>query len=89
MAPATPSAERRECVLGVERSLTGKRWEARLGDPRLGLALAQDLDVPEIVGRTLAARGVELETAEAFLEPRLRDSLPPQALRGVAWRPRP
>jgi single-stranded-DNA-specific exonuclease len=74
--PATPAAAPRDCVLGVERSLAGRRWEARLGDPRLGLALAQDLDLPEIVGRTLAARGVGLETAEAFLAPRLRDSLP-------------
>jgi single-stranded-DNA-specific exonuclease len=74
----------RDCVLGVERSLNGRRWEARLGDPRLGLALAQDLELPEIVGRALAARGVEPETAEAFLAPRLRDGLPdPRALKDM------
>ena len=76
MAPDNPAAAPRDCVLGVERSLAGRRWEARLGDPRLGLALAQDLELPEVVGRALAARGVGLETAEAFLTPRLRDSLP-------------
>ncbi len=76
MAPTNAAAERRDCVLGVERSLAGRRWEARLGDPRLGLALAQDLELPEVVGRALAARGVGLEGAGAFLEPRLRDSLP-------------
>jgi single-stranded-DNA-specific exonuclease len=76
MTPANAPAAPRDCVLGVERSLNGRRWEARLGDPRLGLALAQDLDLPEVVGRALAARGVGPESAAAFLEPRLRDSLP-------------
>jgi single-stranded-DNA-specific exonuclease len=84
MATGDAAAALRDCVLGVERSLAGRRWEARLGDPRLGLALAQDLDLPEIVGRALAARGVGLETAEAFLEPRLRDSLPdPRSLKDM------
>lgn len=68
--------EQRGCFLGVECSLTGKRWEERLGDSRQGLALAQRLDLPEIVGRVLAARGVEPEDAEAFLNPTLRDCLP-------------
>ena len=75
-----PTAEqipaRRACFLGVERSFAGKRWEERLGDPRAALALSQRLDLPEIVGRVLAARGVGLDEAERFLEPRLRDYLP-------------
>ena len=66
----------RGCFLGVERSLTGKRWEERLADGRQGLALAQQLDMPEIVGRVLAARGVTPEEAERFLNPTLRDYLP-------------
>ncbi|RMD64906.1 MAG: single-stranded-DNA-specific exonuclease RecJ, partial [Alphaproteobacteria bacterium] len=66
----------RACLLGVEDSLGGRRWEERLADPRLGLALAQRLDVPEIVGRILAARGIGLDEAPAFLTPRLRDSMP-------------
>jgi hypothetical protein len=35
----------RGCFLGVERSLTGKRWEERLGDARQALALSQQLDL--------------------------------------------
>lgn len=65
-----------ETVLGVETSLSGKRWRARLDDARLGLALAQRLDAPEIVGRVLAARGVGIDDAEAFLAPSLRTMLP-------------
>ncbi|HXA72285.1 MAG TPA: single-stranded-DNA-specific exonuclease RecJ [Stellaceae bacterium] len=62
--------------LGVERSLTGRRWRQRLADDRVGLALAQRLSVPEILGRVLAGRGVDADTAERFLSPRLREQLP-------------
>ena len=65
-----------EAVLGVERSVSGRRWRPRLADDRAGLALAQRLDLPEIVGRVLAARGVEADDAETFLNPRLRALLP-------------
>ena len=73
---AAGSVEERPCFLGVERSLTGKRWEERLGDPRRALALAQRLGVPEIVGRILAGRGIDLDEAPAYLEPSLRAALP-------------
>ena len=62
--------------LGVARSLCGRFWLERPGDERLGLAIAQRCQVPEIIGRMLAARGQSLETAPGFLEPRLRDLLP-------------
>ncbi len=66
----------RNSFLEVESSVSGKRWEERLSDPRLGLALSQRLGLPEIVGRVLAARDVGLETAESFLNPTLRQFLP-------------
>src|SRR6516162_10175483 len=65
-----------EAFLGVERSLLGRRWRARGGDDREGLAIAQRLALPEIVGRLLAARGVGAEAAESFLNPTLRELLP-------------
>ena len=65
-----------QTFLGVERSLCGRRWRQRGGDDRAGLTLAQRLGVPEILGRVLAARGVEAEGAERFLNPTLRDQLP-------------
>ncbi|SMF20553.1 exonuclease RecJ [Tistlia consotensis] len=73
---AAERPERRPCLLGVERSIAGKRWELRAGDERLALALAQRLGLPEPVGRCLAARGVGLDEAERFLAPTLRDWLP-------------
>ena len=66
-------------LLGVERSFSGKRWLERSGDARQALALAQTLDLPEIVARVLTARGVDAQTANSFLEPRLATLLPDPA----------
>lgn len=63
-------------VLGVTRSVTGRRWIWRGGDARMGLAIAQRLDLPELVGRMLSARGVGIEAAGDFLVPTLRALLP-------------
>ena len=71
-------------MLGVERSLLGRRWRARLADSMAGLSLAQAIEAPEIVGRVLAARGVQAEDAAAYLEPTLRRLLPdPRHLRDM------
>ncbi len=63
-------------ALGVERSVCGRRWRSCDGDARAGEVIAERLGVPEIVGRLLAQRGVDLDHAPGFLAPRLRDLLP-------------
>lgn len=63
-------------VYGVARSLSGRRWLWRPSDERRAQAIAQRLDLPELLGRLLAARGVDAETAGHFLEPTLRALLP-------------
>jgi single-stranded-DNA-specific exonuclease len=60
----------------VEHSLAGRRWLLRPADERVALALAQRLGLPEVVARVLAGRGVDLDDAEAFLNPTLRQFLP-------------
>lgn len=65
-----------EPFLGVSQSITGRRWRERERDDRAAMALSQRLDVPEIVGRVLSARGVSPENGEKFLNPTLRDHLP-------------
>jgi single-stranded-DNA-specific exonuclease len=65
-----------EPVLGVGRSLSGRRWIWRQGEDRVAFGIAQRLGVPEIVGRLLAARGIGIEAACDFLEPTLRVLLP-------------
>ncbi|MGQ3300685.1 single-stranded-DNA-specific exonuclease RecJ [Reyranella sp.] len=66
----------RPAFLGVERSLTGKRWATRLGDERQALAIAQRHGLPDAICRLLAARDVGLESVADFLEPTLRTFLP-------------
>jgi single-stranded-DNA-specific exonuclease len=63
-------------ALGVARSLTGRSWTLAHADERLTTALAQRLGLPEIVARVMAIRGIGLDAAASFLEPRLRDLLP-------------
>lgn len=65
-----------DAALGIATSLTGRRWLWRNGEDRVGLGIAQRLGLPEVVGRLLAARGVDLETAAHFLDPTLRALLP-------------
>ncbi len=70
--------------MNLAASLTGRRWVLRDGDDRLGLGIAQRLDLPEIVGRLLAARGIDMEGAGHFLDPTLRALLPdPSVLAGM------
>ncbi|MGZ5913688.1 MAG: single-stranded-DNA-specific exonuclease RecJ [Reyranella sp.] len=66
----------RAAFLGVEQSLTGRRWAARLGDERAALAIAQRHGLSDAVSRLLAARDVDLEGVPDFLEPTLRKFLP-------------
>jgi single-stranded-DNA-specific exonuclease len=62
--------------LGVERSLTGRRWRARDADLGMVEALRRRFSLPEIAARLLAGRGVGLDQAEAFLTPTLKTHFP-------------
>lgn len=67
--------------LNVERSASARRWKARLDDQRMAEAISQRHELPEIIGRVLAARGVGVDEAEAFLDPTIRTLMPqPSAL---------
>src|SRR5665213_2701300 len=62
--------------LGIEQSFTGRRWVARGYDERTALALAQRHTLPDLIARSLSGRGVTLDEAASFLDPKLRDLLP-------------
>ncbi|MDJ0389488.1 single-stranded-DNA-specific exonuclease RecJ [Roseomonas sp. E05] len=74
LAAALP--EQAAPVLGVACSALGRRWTWRQADARAGLAIAQRLALPELLGHLLSARGVAPEQAQLFLEPTLRALLP-------------
>jgi single-stranded-DNA-specific exonuclease len=48
----------------------------KAADDRQALAISQRLNVPEILGRVLADRGLDVETAGDFLDPKLKTLLP-------------
>ena len=65
----------RRTFLNVENSANQRRWVERLSAPQANIALniAQTRDVPDILARVLAARGVLSEQVEQFLNPTLRE----------------
>jgi len=77
MTLARPAASDR-AFLGVERSLTGRRWVARLdeGEARNATTIAQRHGVPDIVARVLAGRGIAPDDVPDFLDPALKRLLP-------------
>src|SRR5215467_4917587 len=73
--------------LGVERSATGRAWRDRLDEraSARALAIVQRHDLPELLARVLAGRGVEVEDALAYLDPTVRTLMPdPDTLAGMA-----
>ena len=83
---AIPDASGARTVLGVERSVTGNRWVDRLDRAahNAALAIAQQNDIPEIVARVVAGRGVGPDEVAGYLDPSLRDLMPdPSQLAGM------
>ncbi|MGB0748379.1 MAG: single-stranded-DNA-specific exonuclease RecJ [Magnetospiraceae bacterium] len=70
--------------LGVQCSLSGLQWRERPHDNRIALTLSQRLDLPEIIGRVIAGRGIGLEAATDYLHPTLRGTMPdPRGLKDM------
>lgn len=66
-----------DAFLGVENSLTGRRWMGlSVEQSRQAEAMAQQTRLPRPLCATLARLGVPIDTAEAYLTPALRDLLP-------------
>ncbi len=64
--------------LGVEQSATGRAWRDRLDERAAtrALAIAQRHQLPELLARILAGRGVEVDEASAFLDPTVKSLMP-------------
>ena len=62
-------------LLGVNRSVLGRRWMARPCDDAQLRAMTQG-GMSELLARILAGRGVRAEESDSYLEPRLRDLMP-------------
>jgi single-stranded-DNA-specific exonuclease len=62
--------------LGVDKSLSGRRWRARPADPAVTRAHQSRLSLAEPVARAMASRGVSVEAGEDFLRPTLKALFP-------------
>jgi single-stranded-DNA-specific exonuclease len=78
VALTLPPASDRRLFLGVDRSACGRAWRDRLderGQAR-ALAIAQRHDLPDLLARILAGRGVEVDEVASFLDPTVRALMP-------------
>lgn len=66
--------------LGVLQSVSGKRWAVREGLDRAASEIARAAQVPDIVARLLAGRGVTAADAVRYLKPSLKQDLPDPSL---------
>lgn len=76
-ASALP-VESSPAFLGVAQSVTGRVWRDRL-DPRgaaRALAIAQRYQVPEMLARVIAGRGIDIDAVDDFLDPTIRKLMP-------------
>ncbi len=64
--------------LGVTASAKGYQWRERLTGAQhpVASAIAQRFGLTELLGRVLAARGVGIDEAEAFLNPTIKGLMP-------------
>lgn len=74
----TGSGETERAFLGVEQSLSGQKWVARLDQAgeNKAISIAQTTGLPDIVARVLAGRGVAMGDAVAFLDPTIKALMP-------------
>lgn len=71
-------------ALGVEKSLSGKKWLLRSFDERLVARYVQKYDFPEVLARVLVAKSITEDEVDSFLNPTLRNDLPnPESLKDV------
>src|SRR5438105_1352660 len=79
IALTAPIVTKRRFFLGVERSACGRAWCDRLDERGAARALAiaqRYADMPELLARILAGRGVELDEVPSFLDPTVRALMP-------------
>ena len=75
---ALPAGAKARFFLDVERSVCGRAWHDRLDDraSARALSIVQRHGMPELLARVLAARDVDPEDVEAFLDPTVKRLMP-------------
>ena len=68
--------QERKLFLNVGKSESGKAWHPRLEGDRDAMTISQRHNLPELLGRVLAGRGIIDDTVETFLNPTLKALMP-------------
>ena len=76
MTSENPSTADLDLILAVDNSVTGRSWVARPAEHRIVQAISQNHNLPEIVARVVAGRGIGIDDAAVFLNPTLKETLP-------------
>jgi len=65
-----------KAFLGVEQSVRGRKWVLSTADRHVIASMIRRYDLPEVVARAIAVRGVHEDEVDAYLNPTLRALLP-------------
>lgn len=70
--------EQKKAYLGISQSAKERRWVERLDDRggSIATAIGQSFDIPDIVARVMAGRGLDQASAEGYLDPAIKDLMP-------------
>jgi single-stranded-DNA-specific exonuclease len=66
-------------LLGVTGSASGRSWALRSEDDELIAEITRTQQIPEILARCLAGRGLDAKTAAGYLHPTFREQFPDPA----------
>ena len=72
----SPTTLRQEPFLGVEKSISGRRWQERKADPDATRLNQQMYGISEPLAKALVSRGIAGAAAESFLRPTLKALFP-------------
>lgn len=84
--PRLADESAREAYLGVTASARGLQWRERLAPSaaKIATAISQRHDLPELLGRVLASRGVGVDDVPVALDPTIKALMPdPSTLRDM------
>lgn len=62
--------------VAVKESASGKRWVLQENDSDLVRSLSRKYDIPLVLAEVLASRGIDMDLANDYLDPRIKNMMP-------------
>ena len=73
---SVPKCSHSASFLGIDRSVTDHLWHSRHFDNHTAQEISRRYNLPDLLGRILAARRIPIDSIADFLAPTLRSSMP-------------